>query len=192
MPTKAEVLAELYASQASIVRMVDDAGMDVARVPLAGSALEVWSAVVREAEASNHLLALLVNARQEYPEHVGLVEVYGAFLDEYLAQVRRKTGAPLNRNGGLDRRTATNAHLVEMVYELRLEMQRLVDGQRRHRLRPGVLVSAFVVIPVCMAVTFSGYRGAWFTSDGVALLIGSVLGYTPLIWLIITQPEVWR
>jgi hypothetical protein len=72
-------LAALYADEASLRRLLHDAGLDVARVMLTSSALNNWHAILIEAEKSNRLTTLMELALAEYPENPALQAAVAAY-----------------------------------------------------------------------------------------------------------------
>ncbi len=65
-------LAALYADEASLRRLLHDAGLDATRVMLTSSAINNWHAILIEAEKTNRLTTLMELALTEYPENPAL------------------------------------------------------------------------------------------------------------------------
>ncbi len=74
-----EVLAALYDSEPTARRLARDAGLDPARLDLAGAPAVFWQNIVYEAERQGRIPALLDLAGQEYPEYADLAGIRPEF-----------------------------------------------------------------------------------------------------------------
>lgn len=75
------LLAEFYPDVATIRRVLHDAGMDAARLPLNATLLDLWHAVLIEAEKGGQLAALLEIAKGEYGDNPRFQALYRTFVD---------------------------------------------------------------------------------------------------------------
>lgn len=66
------VLANLYQTNADIRTIVNEVGLKVEQIKFDDKALNIWSNVVREAEADHKLWRLLAVAQDAYPDNVDL------------------------------------------------------------------------------------------------------------------------
>lgn len=75
----ANVLAGLYPSESDGRRVAEDAGLDGGRVDFDGSALSMWTSVLREARREGDAMmgSVLAIAVKEYPENESLREAIG-------------------------------------------------------------------------------------------------------------------
>lgn len=76
LPKLRKLLADLYPEVVSIRRIVYDAGIDHSRIDFQATSINIWHAVLREAEKSEKVEALLAIVEQEYP-------IIGALRKQY-------------------------------------------------------------------------------------------------------------
>lgn len=93
-----QILAYLYADEASIGRVCDDAGIDLARIVFNSSSLNNWHAILTEAHKVNQVIALLdvVEAENEYKANAELRMACAAYRQSF-GQPNRNT-APVAAN----------------------------------------------------------------------------------------------
>lgn len=63
------ILVALYPEPASIRRVADDANTDISRITTEGNIINVWHALLKEAEKQDRLAALLAVAAADYPHN---------------------------------------------------------------------------------------------------------------------------
>ncbi len=80
-----QVLANLYDTEAQARIVAKDAGLDLTRIPLSGSAQIFWDAIVTEAHKQNCMEALVQQARSEFPLNAELQATLQAIQQDYLA-----------------------------------------------------------------------------------------------------------
>ncbi len=89
-----EALADLYDDPRSARRVVDDAGLDAARIERADRVVNFWHSILREAERQGKMDELLALAIKEYPARTDLA----ALREEYRTlSVARKEPPPTPR-----------------------------------------------------------------------------------------------
>ncbi len=77
----ARYLAELYRDQGTIIRLVEQAGLDSSKLPLGrGSPADWWFAVTELAESEGRLQLLVDNVRSERPGNKALGQLWDAYL----------------------------------------------------------------------------------------------------------------
>ena len=74
-----DVLAVLYADEASMRRVIADAGVNEGRIPFSGQALNTWHAILREAVNINQVEALLQVALRDYGANHALTTAVAAY-----------------------------------------------------------------------------------------------------------------
>lgn len=73
------VLATLYPDETSARRIATDAGLDITRVAFTGQTTNTWHAILREADHTNRVNAVLAQAEDEYGNNPALQEVLAAW-----------------------------------------------------------------------------------------------------------------
>ena len=74
-----DVLAVLYGDEASMRRVIDDAGVSEARISFSGQALNTWHAILREATNLNQMEALLQVVLRDYGANHALMTAVAAY-----------------------------------------------------------------------------------------------------------------
>ena len=78
----ARLLGELYHDSGTIVRLVEQAGMDATRLPLNNTTpANAWFAICELAESEGLLPQLMANVRQERPRNVALGAAWQAYVN---------------------------------------------------------------------------------------------------------------
>jgi len=76
----AQELAKLYGDPESAKRVATEAGIPVPFIDFTGSAIDMWSGIVRQADRRQLLPNLLAVAVREYSSNARLQRIYGTFL----------------------------------------------------------------------------------------------------------------
>jgi len=90
-----QVLANLYDTEAQARIVAKDAGLDLTRIPLSGSAQIVWDAIITEAHKQNCVETLVQQARGEFPLNAELQATLQAIQQDYLAWQQEAAAAPV-------------------------------------------------------------------------------------------------
>lgn len=80
-----DVLAGLYPDEASARRVAAQAGLESARIVFGGPPVNLWHAILTEAEHGGQVEAVAAVARQEYPANPALRQALRAFQKEAVA-----------------------------------------------------------------------------------------------------------
>lgn len=67
-------LAQLYPERKDAKRLSDEVGLNSSHIDLTGSALDIWSSMLTEADKQHRLDELLNLVKQEYPGHIDNIE----------------------------------------------------------------------------------------------------------------------
>jgi len=79
----ARLLGELYHDSGTIVRLVEQAGMDATKLPLSNTTpANAWFAILELAESEGLLPQLIANVRRERPRNVALGAAWQAYVNE--------------------------------------------------------------------------------------------------------------
>lgn len=98
-PQLRQILAELYPDERSIRRLVADAGLDVAAMPIDAHALNSWHAVLAEAAKHHQVAALLARAESEYPHNQPLRQACQVYRQVSVPPRRGQAWPPLRLVG---------------------------------------------------------------------------------------------
>lgn len=93
----AQELARLYIDPESAKRVAADAGIPIPFLDFTGSAIDMWSGIVRQADRRHLLPNLLAVVVREYGNNARLQRIYGTFLYGQSGAHR----APRDTDGGL-------------------------------------------------------------------------------------------
>lgn len=81
-----EVLADLYYTQASIIRVVQISDLRPSDMNLSGSAMQIWNSVIDEAEKRGKLDRLIESAHSDYPNNPFLISAKSSAEINYSLQ----------------------------------------------------------------------------------------------------------
>lgn len=122
MAKLAHVLADLYADEASIRRVLSDVGIDARYIDFTGSAVSVWSAAINEARLTDRMGSLATLAATEYPAQAS--SIMAALTGEYSERAKmteRDEGQPKGIYAQLDRIARKQDDLAEQFSRFREE-----------------------------------------------------------------------
>jgi hypothetical protein len=78
--TLVSVLADLYPSEVSAVRVVEDAQIEPKRIDFSGSAVNRWTNILREARQTRKLVSIMEVTLREYGDNLELVQAWNRDL----------------------------------------------------------------------------------------------------------------
>lgn len=123
METLAHVLSDLYPDEASIRRILADAGIDARYIDVGGKAVSVWSAAVNEARLTGRMGSLATLAATEYPAQASsiMAALTGEYSERAKMTVERDEQQPKGIYAQLDRIARKQDDLAEQFSRFREE-----------------------------------------------------------------------